>query len=92
MQKKLDHAKFCNTYILRKFVVNMGIRLYNNMPDHIKNGTRLELLNENRDLLQHAFCSVGACGLEQVSLIGRYTYLFLISIDIITLYLCFIVL
>lgn len=35
-QEKLDHVKFCSTYIFRKFVVNKGFRLYNNMPDNIK--------------------------------------------------------
>ena len=37
MQKKLDqHVLFCYMELFRKSVVNMGIRLYNKLPDGIK--------------------------------------------------------
>jgi hypothetical protein len=34
---KLDlRVQFCNTDLFKKSVVNMGIRLYNKVPDHMK--------------------------------------------------------
>jgi len=39
-QKNLDfHTQFCNTVLFRESMVNMGIRLYNKVPVHIKNCT-----------------------------------------------------
>jgi len=37
MRRKLDlHVQFCNMDLFKKSVVNMGIRLCNKVPDHIK--------------------------------------------------------
>lgn len=46
--KKMDmYVKFCNRDIFRKSVLNMRIRLYNKVPDHIRNGIRSNLLKQN---------------------------------------------
>jgi hypothetical protein len=60
-QRKFDlHVHYCNTALFRKSVVNMGIKLYNKVPDHIK--MRDTSGSFKRDLksflLQHSFYSV----------------------------------
>jgi hypothetical protein len=36
-EKKLDlHVQFCNADLIRKSVVNVGIRPYNKVPVHVK--------------------------------------------------------
>jgi len=36
-RRKFDlHVQFCNTVLLRRSMLNMGIRLYNKVPDHLK--------------------------------------------------------
>jgi hypothetical protein len=60
-QRKLDlHVQFCNTDLFRRSVVNMGIRLDNKVPDHIKKFEKNKLFKrEFRSfLLHHAFYSV----------------------------------
>jgi hypothetical protein len=37
MQRKLNlHVQHCNTVLFKKSVINMGIGLYNKVPDQIK--------------------------------------------------------
>jgi hypothetical protein len=60
-QRKLDlRVQYCNTALFRKSVVNMGIKLYNKVPDHIK--MRDNFGSFKRDLksflLQHSVYSV----------------------------------
>jgi hypothetical protein len=60
-QRKFDlHVQFCNMDFCRRSVVNMGIRLYNKVPDHIKKLEKNKLFKrEMRSfLLQHALYSV----------------------------------
>jgi hypothetical protein len=61
MLRKLDvHVQFWNTDLFKKSVVNMGIRLYNKVPDYIKDLEKyIYFLKECRSfLLQHTFYSV----------------------------------
>jgi hypothetical protein len=57
-RRKLDlHVQFCNTDLFEKSVVNMGIRLYNKVPDHIKDLENYKFFKKEfrSFLLQHAF-------------------------------------
>jgi hypothetical protein len=58
MQRKLDlHVQYCNTVLFRKSVVNMGIRMYNKVPDHIKIRDNFKSFKTELKslLLQHTF-------------------------------------
>jgi hypothetical protein len=61
MRRKLDlHVQYCNTALLRKSVVNTGIKLYNKVPDHIKMRDNFGSFKRDQTsfLLQHSFYSV----------------------------------
>jgi hypothetical protein len=56
-QRKLHlHVQFCNMDLFKKSVVNMRIRLYNKVPDHIKDLENYKFFKKEfrSFLLQHA--------------------------------------
>jgi metal-responsive CopG/Arc/MetJ family transcriptional regulator len=59
-RKSYVHVHFCNTSLLRKSLVNTGIRLYSKVPDHIKKLDKIKSLKRELKsfLLQHAFYSL----------------------------------
>jgi hypothetical protein len=60
-RRKLDlHVQYCNRVLFRKSVVNMGIRLYNKVPDHVQMGDNFKSFKRylKSFLLQHSFYSV----------------------------------
>jgi hypothetical protein len=60
-RKKLHlHVQHCNTVLLKKSVINMGIGLYNKVPDQIKLRGNFHLFKKDLKsfLLNHSFSSV----------------------------------
>jgi hypothetical protein len=56
MKKKWIYKRLCNADLFRKSMVNMGIKLYNKLPYHIKTGHDKYLFRELRSFLfQHPF-------------------------------------
>jgi hypothetical protein len=53
-RRKLDlHIQFCNTVLFRGSVLNMGIRLYNKVPDHLNNDNFKTFRRKIKSLLLH---------------------------------------
>ena len=54
------HVEFCNTVLFQKSVVNMGIKLYNKMPESFKKKDDFQLFNKGIKslLLSHSCYSV----------------------------------
>jgi hypothetical protein len=96
MQRKMDlHVQFCNTDLFKKSVVNMGIRLYNKVPDHIKDLEKYYFFKERVQILSVATCillsgriyiiPIACVVYMYVSLIIVYIYCF-INIDVSILF------
>ena len=51
------HVEFCNTVLFQKSVVNMGLKLYNKMPESLKKKDNFQLFNKGIKslLLSHSF-------------------------------------
>ena len=61
MRSKLNfHVEFCNTVLYQESVVNMGIKLYNKVPESIKKLDNFKLFEKELKslLLSHFFYSV----------------------------------
>jgi len=59
--KKSDlHIQFCRTTLLKNSSANMGIKLYNKLPNTIKRLGKIQEFKRRLKyfLLQHIFCSV----------------------------------
>jgi hypothetical protein len=61
MRHKSDlHVRFCKTTLLRSNVANVGIKLYNKLPEKLKKLEKIEEFKRKLKyfLLQHIFFSV----------------------------------